>query len=227
MQGAPGLTAASAADGAGTRAAEPRVDAAALAAVTIQLQQEILHRFGATAAGPGSQHSMAGGDASTGPAAGAAASVTPAPVDAARGLHAGATWQLVEGLMSQHLQALLQHSQQVWAHVRDQLQQASLVLAPPADTESSAAAGLDAGPPVSHAVWVQVAQFLCSQGCTVCSSSSCVTGSSADGADSALARVLAAARAAAEADVTSSKAQAASVSKVVGILQRTCLLVPP
>lgn len=224
VHGAPGPAAASSGDGAGTGSAEPMVDAAILAALTTQLQQEVLQRFGATAAGLVSQHSSAGGDASAEAAAGAASSMSPAPGDTT-GLHAAAMRQLVEGLLSQHLQALLQHSQQVWAQVQDQLQQASLALAPTADTEGFGAAGLVALPPDSHAVWTQVAQLLCSQGCTVCSSST--VGSSADNADSALARVLAAARAAAEADAASSETQAAAVSRVVGILQRTCLLMPP
>jgi hypothetical protein len=225
VQGVPGPIAAAGGDGASTGAAEPRVDAAALAALIDQLQQEILQRFGAGAAGLASQHSIAGPVASAEPAAGAAALMASAPGDTERGMHAGAMQQLVEGLLGQHLQVLLQHSQQVWAQVRDQLQQAGLALAPTADTEGSGAAETAALPPVSHAVWAQVASSLCSQGCIVSSSS--MTGSSADSADAMLARVLAAARAAAEADFTTSKDHAAAVSKAVGILQRTCLLVPP
>jgi len=73
--------------------------------------------------------------------------------------------QLTEGLLKQHLDLTLQHSQQVTQHVQQLLQEAlpSAVQASAAAQQPSAAAQVPISPG-EHPVWLQIAEYLCSQG---------------------------------------------------------------
>jgi hypothetical protein len=91
---------------------------------------------------------------------GSSSSSVAAPEGAGFGVSATAVRQLVEGLLRQHLQLMLAYSQEVAAHVWQQLQQAATA-APAGPAEGLGAARW---PHAEHPVWQQVSQYLQAQG---------------------------------------------------------------
>lgn len=148
------------------------VTTAALAAVVEALQEELHTRFAcSTTTLPSSLEASAAatsGDTGVHPDGGSVTTSSTAAVEAGGfRVNRMALRRLIEGLLKQHLDLALQHSQQVMQHVQQLLQEAlpSAALAS-AEQQPSGAAQVPTSP-CDEPVWLQIAEYLCSQGLQV------------------------------------------------------------
>lgn len=189
---------------------ESQVTANTLAALVHALQQELSCWF-------------SGISSSSSPAAGSEPAGTAAAPDP--GVHTAAVKQLTDGLLRQHLTLALQHSKEVGQQLQQLLQGAPAGSPSEGAGMSGAAAGAGVMPAADDPVWQQVAQYLQGQGLQAASSSTSVSAAGDSSCADTLVQVLSCEHAARNA-ADSSHASAGACS-VVGMLQRSCLFVPP